>query len=250
MKLRLLARRMTVSAPKMTVQKHVSLPFRMASVALAIAIGAVGAIWAWQSLFGNAEAEKQTLSAELKTTKQELEKEKTERERLTEIANKADAQIKIERSSVEQLSRQMKALESDNGKLLADVAYLETLLPADGASGNVAIRRLSLEKEPLVAPTNPQQIRYKALVMQGGREQKEFAGSIQIVAQGTLNGKPMSLTLPDQGGPEVKDRMKIAFKRYQRIEGFIDVPPGAVIKTVQLRLLEKGTLRAQETASL
>jgi hypothetical protein len=250
MKLRLFARRMTVSAPKMTVQKHVSLPLRMASVALAIAIGAVGAIWAWQSLFGNAEAEKQTLSAELKTTKLELEKEKAERERLTEIANKADAQIKIERASVEQLSRQMKAIESDNGKLLADVAYLETLLPADGASGNVAIRRLSIEKEPLSAPNNQQQIRYKALVMQGGREQKEFAGSIQIVAQGTLNGKPMSLTLPDQGGTELKDRMKIAFKRYQRIEGFIDVPPGAVIKTVQLRLLEKGTLRAQETASL
>jgi hypothetical protein len=250
MKFRLFARRMSVSAPKMTVRRHVSLPLRMASIALAIAVGAVGAIWAWQTLFGNAGAEKERLSVELTTTRAELEKEKVERERLTEIANKADSQIKMERAASEQLAKQMKSLEAENGKLLSDVAYLETLLPADGASGNIAIRRLTLEREPSATPTGPQQIRYKALVMQGGREQKEFAGAIQIVAQGTLNGKPMSLTLPDQGTPEIKERMKIAFKRYQRVEGFIEVPAGAQIKTVQLRLLEKGTLRAQETASL
>jgi hypothetical protein len=250
MKFRLFARRMSVSAPKMTVQRHVSLPLRMASIALAIAVGAVGAIWAWQALFGNAQEEMQQLSEQLATARAELSKEKAERERLTEIANKADAQIKMEKAASEQLAKQMKALEADNGKLLADAAYLETLLPSDGASGNIAIRRLTLEREGPINPANPQQIRYKALVMQGGREQKEFAGAIQIVATGTLNGKPLSITLPDQGTPEVKERMKIAFKRYQRVEGFIEVPAGAVIKTVQLRLLEKGTLRAQETASL
>jgi cell division protein FtsL len=250
MKLRLFARRLGVSAPKMTVQRHVSLPLRMASIALAVAVGAVGAIWAWQTLFGNAKEEKQQLSEQLTIAKSELAKEKAERERLTEIANKADAQIKIEKAASEQLAKQMKSLEADNGKLLADAAYLETLLPSDGAAGNIAIRRLSLEKETSANTANPQQIRYKALVMQGGREQKEFAGAIQIVATGTLNGKPLSITLPDQGSPEVKERMKIAFKRYQRVEGFIEVPAGAVIKTVQLRLLEKGTLRAQETASL
>ncbi len=234
----------------MTVQRHVSLPLRMAAIALAIAVGAVGAIWAWQAVFGNAQEEKQQLSEQLATAKTELAKERAERERLTEIANKADAQIKMEKAASEQLAKQMKALEADNGKLLADAAYLETLLPSDGASGNIAIRRLTLEKEASANAASPQQIRYKALVMQGGREQKEFAGAIQIVATGTLNGKPLSITLPDQGTPEVKERMKIAFKRYQRVEGFIEVPAGAVIKTVQLRLLEKGTLRAQETASL
>jgi hypothetical protein len=250
MKFRLFARRMSISAPKMTVRRHVSLPLRMASIALAVCVGAVSAIWAWQALFGNAKEERQELAEQLSLTKAELAKEKAERERLTEIANKADAQIKIEKAASEQLAKQMKALEADNGKLLADAAYLETLLPSDGASGNIAIRRLSLEKEGSASAGSSQQIRYKALVMQGGREQKEFSGAIQIVATGTLNGKPLSITLPDQGTPEVKERMKIAFKRYQRVEGFIDVPAGAVIKTVQLRLLEKGTLRAQETASL
>jgi hypothetical protein len=246
MKFRLFTRRLGVSAPKMTVRRHVPLPLRMASLALAVAVGAVGAIWAWQTLFGNAGAEKQQLSDELLQTKAELTKEKLERERLTEIANKADSQIKMEKAASEQLAKQMKALESDNGKLLGDVAYLETLLPADGAAGNVAIRRLTVERDA----GGLQQIRYKALVMQGGRDQKEFAGVLQIVATGTLNGKPLTVTLPEQASPETKDRMKIAFKRYQRIEGFFDVPTGAVIKTVQLRLLEKGTLRAQETATL
>ncbi len=246
MKFRLFTRRLGVSASKMTVKRHVPLPLRMASLALAVALGAVGAIWTWQTLFGNASAEKQQLSDELIETKTQLAQQKTELERVTEIANKADSQIKMEKAASEQLAKQMKALESDNGKLLGDVAYLETLLPADGAAGNVAIRRLNVDRE---SPGSPQ-IRYKALVMQGGRDQKDFAGTLQIIATGTLNGKPLTLTLPEQGSPETKDRMKIAFKRYQRIEGFFDVPAGASIKTVQLRLLEKGTLRAQETATL
>jgi hypothetical protein len=246
MKFRLFTRRLGVSAPKMTVKRHVPLPLRMASLALAVALGAVGAIWTWQTLFGNASAEKQQLSDELIETKTQLAQQKAELERVTEIANKADSQIKMEKAASEQLAKQMKALESDNGKLLGDVAYLETLLPADGAAGNVAIRRLNIDRES----PGSLQIRYKALVMQGGRDQKDFAGTLQIIATGTLNGKPLTLTLPEQGSPETKDRMKIAFKRYQRIEGFFDVPVGASIKTVQLRLLEKGTLRAQETATL
>ena len=253
MKLRLFARRMGVSAPKMTVTRHVSLPMRVALVALAVGIGAVSAIWAWQALFGNAEAEKQKLQESLVQITGELSKEKAERERLTEIANKADSQIKIEKSATEQLSKQVKTLESDNAKLLADVAYLESLLPADSAAGSVAIRRFSVDKDTAGLGSMPgaiQQLRYKALVMQGGRDQKEFAGVLQLVATGSLNGKPMTLTLPDQGPPEVKERMKIAFKRYQRVEGVFDVPAGATIKTVQLRLLEKGTLKAQETVSL
>lgn len=251
MKLRLFARRMGVSAPKMTVTRHVSLPMRVALVALAAGIGAVSAIWAWQALFGNAEAEKQQLQESLVQTKAELSKEKAERERLTEIANKADSQIKMEKSASEQLGKQVKTLESDNAKLLSDIAYLESLLPADSAAGSVAIRRFSVDRDPVgVAQGSMQQLRYKALVMQGGRDQKEFAGVLQLVATGSLNGKPMTLTLPEQGSPEVKERMKIAFKRYQRVEGVFDVPAGATIKTVQLRLLEKGTLKAQETVAL
>jgi hypothetical protein len=246
MKFRLFTRRLGVSAPKMTVRRHVPLPLRMASLALAVAVGAVGALWTWQAVFGNASAEKQQLFDELSQAKTDMARQKIELDRLTEIANKADSQIKMEKAASEQLAKQMKALESDNGKLLGDVAYLETLLPADGAAGNVAIRRLSVERDTSGLP----QIRYKALVMQGGRDQKDFSGTLQIVATGTLNGKPLTITLPEQGSPEIKDRMKIAFKRYQRVEGFFDFPVGAVMKTVQLRLLEKSTLRAQETATL
>ncbi len=250
MKLRLFARRMSVSAPKMTVRKEVSWPVRLLMLLGAALLGAIVAVLSWKGVYGDAAADRETLQAQLSFAQSELAKEKSERERLTEIANKSDAQIKVEKATSEQLAKQLKALEADNGKLLADVSYLETLLPADGAAGSVAIRRLTLEKDIASQPGGAQQVRYKALVMQGGREQREFAGAIQIIATGTLNGKPYTLTLPDQGPPEVKDRMKIAFKRYQRIEGFVEIPPGVVLKTIQLRLLEKGTLRAQETASL
>ena len=76
MKFRLFTRRLGVSASKMTVKRHVPLPLRMASLALAVALGAVGAIWTWQTLFGNASAEKQQLSDELIETKTQLAQHK------------------------------------------------------------------------------------------------------------------------------------------------------------------------------
>ena len=61
---------------------------------------------------------------------------------------------------------------------------------------------------------------------------------------GTLDGKPWTLALP--AGPQ-----PISLRQYARVEGHLDHPAGAVVKTVQVRVLDnQGGVRASQTVKL
>lgn len=243
---RLFARLFGVSAVRMTIRRHVPWPLRLLPLALAIAVSAVCAVWLWQMLFGNVSATQNAQSAEIARLKSELEGVNAERLRLEAIVNSADSQIKVEQTAASRLVGQIKSLEQDNARLKSDVAYFESLLPAAGQSdAGVSIRRFEVMQE-----AQGSQLRYRALVLQGGRQEKEFSGSVQLVVATMNAGKPVNWTWPDQAGPEMRDRGRLSFKRYQRLEGVIDLPAGSTVRSVQLRVLEKGVVRAQQAASL
>jgi len=241
-KLKLLAPLRSVSAPRMTIRRHVPWPLRMAAIVLSVVVGAVGAIGAWQVFLGNAAIERRVLAEQVTSLEARLATESAERRRLEAIANSADSQLVVARTAADRLAREMRSLENENGRLKADLAYLESLLPAGGAEGPVAIRRF--EVEPDAAPG---QMRYKALLTQGGRAERDFEGSLQLVVSAVANGKASTITWPRQGADAERERMKVAFRRYRRVEGQFEVPSGATLRSVQLRVIEGGTVRAQET---
>ena len=119
-------------------------------------------------------------------------------------------------------------------------------MPSGGQGEVIAVR--SLEVLP---DTVPNQLRYRALVVQGGREERNFQGSLQIVMTLVSEGKPLTLVVPDPKGGEGKapDNMKLNFTRYLKVDGQVDIPAGAVLKTFQLRVLERGAVRAQQSIS-
>jgi hypothetical protein len=244
--LKMLAHRLSVSAPKMIVRRHVPWPLRLASIALAVACGAGATIWLWHALFGNAAAEMLSLRLQMISLHQRLDAEAEERQRLSAIVNAGASELKVEQSAAERLVGQLRLIEAENAHLKADLAYLESLLPAAGSGdGSVAIRRFQVEPD-----AGPNQLRYRALLSIGGRPDKEFNGTVQLLVSTEENGKQASLTWPDQSVDDVKDGIKIVFKHYQRVEGNFEVPAGAIVKSVQLRVLEHGTVRAQQTVTL
>jgi hypothetical protein len=241
-KLKLLARLRSVSAPRMTVRRYVPWPLRMAAIVLSVVVGAVGAIAAWQAFLGNASLERRALSEHVASLEGRLAAESSERQRLEAIANSADTQLKVAQTATERLAREVRSLENENGRLKADLAYLESLLPAGAAEGPVAIRRFEVEPD-----ATPGQMRYKALLTQGGRPERDFEGSLQLVVSALANGKPATMTWPRQGADGERERMKVAFRRYRRVEGQFEVPSGVTVRSVQLRVIEGGAVRAQET---
>ncbi|MCD6733153.1 MAG: hypothetical protein LT103_06115 [Burkholderiaceae bacterium] len=246
MKKRLLVRRRSVSAARMTVRRHVPWPLRLASLALAVAVGAASGMWLWRAAFDDAAIERDRLDAEIASLRDRLADERAERLRLTDALVPSDSGLRIDQVAAQRREQQLRALEAENAELKADLAYLESLLPAADAQGPVAIRRFEVEPDA----GEPNRMRYRALLMQAGRAERLFSGSLQLLVTTVTQGRTRILKLPDDGPADARERMKLSFRRLLRVEGHFRVPEGAVLKSVQMRVLERGVLRAEQSASL
>jgi hypothetical protein len=248
LKLKRVFHRWTVSAPRVTIRQTMPLPMR-AIIGLGILAGIGGIAFGGYDIgrsFAGGHAPNTASKVALAQNSEPVAKIQAERDRLASTANSAESQINIERSLQRQLAAQVKLLETENSKLKEDLAFFESLLPADRTGGSVSIRRLKAD----VAGTG--QLRYRLLVMQGGKGDRDFSGSLQLAVTVLQNGKSAVIVFPEAGhkDPVDTEKFQLAFKRYQRIEGLLTLPPGAEMKSVQARILEKGQLKAQQTALL
>ena len=236
MRWKLLRRRLSISAPRMIVRSHLPWPLRWVVYALALGFSAALALWAFE--FGKTIAGlDRDAKAELAALRVEVAELRGEREKALSTANTAESLLKTEKAAQDKLAQQLKLVESENLALKNDLGFFERLMPA-GASEGVSIR--GLQAEPKGAGT----LRFQLLLMQVGKTVPEFDGRYEIVLAGTLDGKPWTLSQP--GGPK-----PLQLKQYLRVEGMIDYPPGAVVKTASARVLDRaGTVRATQSVKL
>ncbi|HRH06297.1 MAG TPA: hypothetical protein PK702_10795 [Burkholderiaceae bacterium] len=235
MRFRLLRRRLTISAPSMTVRGAVPWPLRWLALALVFGFSAALSLWAFE--FGK------SIAGLDKDAKEELQKLRTEVVQLREVNDKnvtkintADLTLATEKAGKDKLNERLKQLELDNRALRDDLGFFEKLTQTDSSKG-LAIR--SLQAEILVG----NQIKWQVLVIQPIKNAPDFSGKLEIVFSGLQNGKPWSMALP--GGPQT-----VQLTQYKRVEGVFELPLGAVVKTVSAKLLEGNTTRAVQTTKI
>jgi hypothetical protein len=236
MRFKLLLRRLTISAPHMAVRSAISWPLRWALAA--IVLGFCGAISLWAFEFGKSIAGLDHGGKdELARLRIEVVQLRDARDKAQAIANTADSLLKMEKAAQDRLALQIKQIEAENLSLKADLGFFEKLLPATGTEG-LSIRSLQVE------PLSSGQMRFQLLLMQSGKSLPEFDGSYALTLAGTLDGRPWSR--PVAGGPT-----PLHLKQYLRIEGVFDVPPGAVVQSVQVNVADgRGAVKATQTLKL
>jgi hypothetical protein len=233
MRFKLLRRRLSISAPRMIVRSHLPWPLRWAVVALMFGFSAALALWAFE--FGKSIAGlDRNANAELQALRVEVAQLRGEREKAVSIANTAESLLKTEKAVQDKLALQLKQVEADNLAIKSDLGFFERLLPS-GAGDGLVIRGLQVEAQ------SPGHLRFQLLVMQAGKTLSEFRGRYEITLAGTLDGKPWSFAPAD--GPQ-----PLQLKQYLRVEGTLDPPSQAVVKTALVRVLDlNGVVRASLT---
>ena len=233
MRLKLLRRRLSISAPRMIVRSHLPWPLRWAVVALMFGFSAALALWAFEFGKNIAGLDRHSVD-ELERLRVEVLQLRSERENSVSGANTFQSLLTAEKTVQEKLAGQLKQAEAENLQLKADLGFFERLLPAGAAEG-VAIRGLQAELRA------PGQLRVQLLVMQAGKRAPEFNGRYDTTLNGTLDGKPWVFARP--GGAQA-----LQLKQYARVESVTDYPPQAVVKTVSVRVMDlKGAVRATLT---
>jgi hypothetical protein len=243
MKFKLLRRRLSISAPRMTVRTHVPWPVRAGVAIVVLALSAALGLWLYQegkrfAGFG------EDLHGEVARLKDENAALAAERDQLAAAASSAESRLSIERSAQETLGNQIKSLELDNAKLKDDVAFFENL-SASGPVDGLAIKRLQIEKDSV-----PEQMHYRLLVIQGGKVNHDFNGDLQLIVTLQQGGKAVIMNLPDAATGTDAKAFQVNFRFFKRIEGTFRIPPGASVSQFEARVLEKGAVRAQRTVPL
>jgi hypothetical protein len=243
-------RRSAIAAPQMTIRRQWPASWR-ATVALLAIVAAAGFALGGYGLGRSINAvpapvNSMQSAASLAPTLTAAPRIQSERDPYAATAGSVASELSIERSTQQQLVAQIKSLETENSKLKEDLAFFESLLPAERTSGGVSIRRLKAD----IAGAN--QLRYRLLVMQGGKGDRDFVGSVQLAVTVLQNSKSVVLLFPgnDAAAGSDGEPFQLAFKRYQRVEGLLTLPAGAQMQSVQARVLEKGQLRTQQTATI
>ena len=165
--------------------------------------------------------------------------------KLRATANASDSNVQIERTAQQQLVSQIKALEQENSRLKEDLAFFENLAAAEGKEASFTISRLIIE--PNGAPGH---YRYRLLAAaHGGKRDREFQGSVQLVIGLQQQNKSAIMTLPEPNDP-ARHRFNLKFKHFQRVDGTFQVPAGARATSVEARLVQDGVIRATQAVTL
>jgi hypothetical protein len=77
--------------------------------------------------------------------------------------------------------------------------------------------------------------RYRMLLTQGGQRKQDFKGRVQLVARYVQGSATGSQTIPDPSAGETAGAFEFRF--YHKVEGRFAVPEGAVLKSVEVRVL-------------
>lgn len=235
MRLRLLRRRLTVSAPRMAVRSALPWPFRWLLGAVVLGFSGALALWAFEvgkdiaGLDRNAKQELVQLRAEVQQLRSDLGKAQS-------VANTSESLLTAEKAVQEQLAQQIRQLEADNQMLRNDLGFFERLIPGTGSDA-LSIRGLQVER------LSEGQLKWQVLMIQATKNAPEFKGALDITFTGTLEGKPWSMS--QATGPQA-----VLIKSYLRQEGIVAVPPLAVVRVVTAKILQGGVVKSVQTARL
>jgi hypothetical protein len=241
MRWKLLKRRLSISAPRMTVRSHLPWPLRWVVMALTLGLSAALALWAFE--FGKGIAGIDAGSKEEMTRlKKENDALHAEHEKLISTANTSESLLKTEKAVQEKLASQVKTLEGSNARLQDDLRFFERLIPANQDRA-LAIRALQVE------PGAPGEYKYRLLVIQTGKNPPEFSGRYELQLAGTQGGKPWSDSYP-QNTKQSEALYRLSFKSYQRVEGALALPPDTVLKSIQARVIDSNGVRSTQSVKL
>lgn len=213
-------------------------PLRWAAVAAVFGFSAAIALWAFEFGKDLAGLDKDA-KIELQRLREEQSELRSDRDKAQSVANTAESLLKTERVTEERLAAQLRQSEADRLALQADLGFFQQLIPqAGGTPEGLSVRGFQAD-----VPA-PGHVRYQLLVMQSGKAATQFNGRYELTLTGTLDGQPWT-------SPPVGANQPLQVKQYARVEGMIDCPPQAVLKSAQVKVTDAGgAVRALQTLKL
>jgi hypothetical protein len=244
--LKLLMRNMSVSAPRVTVRSTLPWPLRAAIGFVAAALAMVAGVVVYEYGRDFAGPDRRELVGHNEQLAEQLRQTAAERDRTSALANSYEGELKVSRAAQEQLVQQVRALEEETTRLKEDLAFYDSLLPAGKGDKGIVIRSFRLQPDD-----DAQRMRFRLLIQQSGKADRDFVGSVQMEVRFTQNGGNFLYELPETDATAERSKaFGLSFRHYQRLEGAFTLPAGGVARSVLVRVLAGTETQAQQSFTL
>ena len=246
LKLRRLRRRVGIAAPRVAVRTH--FPWRWPLVVLLTVLVATVWVRGWRD-----GAEDRLAGFDRGETKAEIEALRgragdlaIEVEHLRGITNATENSQKIDRTAIDELTRQVKTLEDENARLKESLAVFEGLAVNGGTTESLTLTRLRVE--PI---SEPGHYRYRVLASWRGSEAKrEFKGQLSFhVTTRQAAGRSAVIIVPSDKERSL-GKFAVSLKNFSSLEGTLELPAEAKIERVEVRLSQDGLVKASQSILL
>jgi len=241
---RTLKRRFGIFAPRVAVRAHLPWYWRWVGY-IALSGLVIGVGWTTydygMELAGFRQSEAQHRIARMT---EEIQSRDSRVAELRSQVAAAERQLQIDRATYGDLGRQVKLLSEENAALKEDLALFQSLMASDEKELGLSINRFRVRPDSL-----PGEYRYRFLLVQSGQRVKEFQGTLQFVVNLEQGDRKFVVTLPLEEQKSAKE-YQVSFKFFQRVEGTFKVAPGTVVKSLQVRVFEIGSITPKLSQSV
>jgi hypothetical protein len=162
--------------------------------------------------------------------------------------NEKEGKLKVEVASQAELTKNLTQLQDENASLKEDLGFLRNVMSSGTVPDGLAIQNFKVEPDAL-----PNEFRYRLLLTQGGQRKQDFKGKMQVIARVQEPGQAAQTVLSFPTDAQMRESAgTIEFRFYQKMDGRFKIPQGAVLKSVQVRILGLPALdvRVQRNISL
>lgn len=238
--IRRLRGRFGISAPRVSVRAHVPWYFRAASVVGALAFSLGLAVWAFDAgrrTAGFDQNETGQIVGRLEADNRSLEEEVA---RISSLLAASEGNLQIEQAAQKLLAEKYNLLAGENAKLQEDLAVFKRLSTLEeSATDEVALDQLSIHREA------DGQYRYSFLIaLQGKQRGKERKFDLQVVALPALGNT--NVIVFQRTGASTAGQFEITLRNLRRIDGKFQVPKNYNLRAVEVKILDKGKLKASK----
>ncbi len=242
--LRRLRGRFGISAPRVAIRTHLPWYWRALSVVVLSAASLALAGWIYDAGQRFAGFHQGVSEHEIADMRERIARLESDLEGARKVANSSESRLRIESTSQERLTAQIRLLEEENIRLKADLATFESLAGSQVGNAGLAISRLQ------ILPGGGGQYRYRLLLAQtGDKKDKEFNGMVQLVATVQQGKETVMMQFPAAGDPAAS-QYQVNFRYFRRLEGTFKVAAEARVLRVEARLIQDGAVKASQSVAL
>jgi hypothetical protein len=153
--------------------------------------------------------------------------------------------LAIEKAAQSELARSVTQLQDENATLKEDLGFLRNIMSSGATPEGIGLANLKIEPDG-----RANEYRYRMLLTQGGQRKQDFKGRVQLQARVAHQGSFTTINFPESAAADSTG--DVEFRFYQKVEGRFRIPEGALLKSVDVRVLAQpgGQVKLSRTVNL